>query len=132
MSNRIDYGQVAEKLDYPTVEKKLKQLAERKPTRKRKTAADVLEPLREQLLALHRKGWSSSQLVAELKNSGVPVSPARFRECLSRWAGNGKSRTTRRKQSSSNTAQPAAPASQDTRSKSASAAGQTGFKLTQP
>ena len=132
MSTRIDYGQVAAKLDYPTVENKLKQLAERKPTRKRKTAADVLEPLREQLLALHRQGWSSSQLVNELKASGVPVSPARFRECLSRWAGNGKSRPSRRKQSSSNTAQPIAPASQDARSKSASAAGQTGFKLTQP
>lgn len=132
MSNRIDYGQLAEKLDYPTVEKKLKQLAERKPTRKRKTAADVLEPLREQLLALHRKGWSSSQLVSELKASGVPVSPARFRECLSRWASNGKSRPSRRKESGNLTAQPSAPASQDSRSKSASADGQSGFKLTQP
>ncbi|MCO5050786.1 MAG: hypothetical protein M9920_00570 [Verrucomicrobiae bacterium] len=132
MSARIDYGQVAERLDYPTVEKKLKQLAERKPTRKRKTAADVLEPLREQLLTLHRKGWSSSQLVNELKASGVPVSPARFRECLSRWASNGKSRPSRRKVSGSVTAQPSVPASQVAQSKSASAAGQPGFKLTQP
>ncbi len=132
MSTRIDYGQVAEKLDYPTVEKKLKQLAERKPTRKRKTAADVLEPLREQLLALHRKGWSSSQLVDELKNSGVPVSPARFRECMSRWASNGKSRPGHRKESGSVTVPPSAPSSQDSRIKSTSAVGQSGFKLTQP
>lgn len=132
MSTRIDYSQLADKLDYPTVEKKLKQLAERKPTRKRKTAADVLEPLREQLLDLHRKGWSSSQLVNELKASGVPVSPARFRECLSRWANDGKSRPSRRKNPGSVTAQPSAPASQDLRSKSTSAAGQPGFKLTQP
>lgn len=136
MSTRIDYGQVAEKLDYPSVGKKLAQLAERKPTRKRKTAADLLEPLREQLLALHRKGWSSSQLVDELKNAGVPVSPARFRECLSRWAGNGKgatkSRTSRRTKSNSENIPPTAPASQVAQSKSTPAAGQTGFKLTQP
>lgn len=132
MSTCIDYSQLAEKLDYPTVEKKLQQLAERQPTRKRKTAADVLEPLREQLLALHRKGWSSSQLVSELKASGVPISPARFRECLSRWASNGKSRPDQRKESGSITAQPSASANQDSRSKGVTAAGQPGFKLTQP
>lgn len=136
MSKRTDYNEVAEKVDYPKVEKALQQLTERKPTRKRKTAADILEPLREQLLALHRKGWSSSQLVAELKNSGVPVSPARFRECLSHWTGNGKgaakSRTNRRNKSVGANVPPSTPATQFAPSKSAPAAGQTGFKLTQP
>jgi len=90
MSIRTDYGQLAEKLDYSALERKLAQLAEREPPKSRRTAADVLEPLREKLLALHRKGWSGSQLVEELKAAGVPVSPARFRECLSRWTSNGK------------------------------------------
>jgi hypothetical protein len=100
MSTRTDYGELASKLDYTALEKKLSQLAEREPPKTRKTAADLLEPLRERLLALHRKGWSSGQLVEELKAAGVPVSPARFRECLTRWTGNGngttKSRASRR------------------------------------
>ena len=100
MSTRTDYGELAAKLDYTALEKKLSQLAEREPPKTRKTAADLLEPLRERLLALYRKGWSSGQLVEELKTAGVPVSPARFRECLTRWTGNGngtaKSRTSRR------------------------------------
>src|ERR1700722_5215702 len=90
MKTRIDYGQLAAKLDYTALEKKLEQLGQQEPPKKRRTAADALEPLRDRLLALHRKGWSSGQLVEELKAAGVPVSPARFRECLSRWTGNGR------------------------------------------
>jgi hypothetical protein len=100
MTTRTNYGELATKLDYTVLEKKLSQLAEREPPKTRKTAADLLEPLRERLLVLHRKGWSSGQLVEELKTAGVPVSPARFRECLTRWTakGNGaaKSRASRR------------------------------------
>ena len=96
MKIRINYGQLAAKLDYATLDKKLEQLSQREPPRKYKTAADALEPLRERLLDLHRKGWSSGQLVEELKAAGVPISPARFRECLNRWKGDikrvGKSR----------------------------------------
>jgi hypothetical protein len=88
MSNRIDYEQIAAKLDYATLDKKLEQLAQREPPKKRKTAGDVLEPLRE-------------RLVDELKAAGIPVSPARLRECMSRWTagGNGtaKPRARRRK-----------------------------------
>jgi hypothetical protein len=59
MSTHIDYTQIAAKLDYAAVEKKLEQLAQREPPRKRKTAVDVLEPLRERLLAwtLKRIRW---------------------------------------------------------------------------
>ena len=73
MSTRIDYAQIAAKLDYTALDKKLSQLAEREPPKKRRTAEDLLEPLREKLLALYRKGWSSAQLVEELKAAGVPV-----------------------------------------------------------
>ena len=97
MSTRNNYGQLAEKLNYSELEQKFTQLAEREPPKVRKTAADMLEPLREKLLALHRKGWSSAHLVQELKAAGVPISVARFRECLTRWTGkrsrNGKSRS---------------------------------------
>ena len=54
MNNRVDYEQVAAKLDYAAVDKKLAQLAEREPPKKRKTVADVLEPLRERLLAFSK------------------------------------------------------------------------------
>lgn len=96
MSKRIDYEQVAAKLDYTALDKKLEQLVQREPPKNRKTAVDLLEPLRERLLALQRKGWSSKQLVDELKAAGVPVSPARLRECLNHWTNGGKRVAKRR------------------------------------
>jgi hypothetical protein len=137
MKTRIDYGQLAAKLDYETLDKKLEQLSQHEPPRKRKTAADALEPLRDRLLALHRKGWSSAQLVEELKAAGVPVSPARFRECLSRWTGNGKraakSRATRPQGKASpqkkETGDPPPAASQVARSQGTSGDGQAGLKF---
>lgn len=99
MSTRIDYGQIAAKTDYAALDKKLAQLAERQPPKNRKTAADILEPLRERLLELHHRGWSSQQLAQELKAAGVPVSPARLRECLSHWTAGGNGNAKRRKSS---------------------------------
>jgi len=126
----MDYTQIAAKLDYAALEKKLDQLTQHEPPRKRKTAATVLEPLREQLLALHRKGWSSGQLAEELKAAGVPVSPARLRECLSRWIAGGdgtaKSRTRRRPNRAAVNMQPTVTASRAERTNDS----QTGFGLT--
>ena len=96
MNTRVDYGQLAAKLDYNALNKKLEQLSQREPPKKRKTVVDALEPLRERLMALHRKGWSSGQLVEELKAAGIPVSPARMRECLGRWSGHGNWRAKSR------------------------------------
>jgi hypothetical protein len=96
MNKRIDYGQIAAKLDYPMLDKKLEQLALREPPKNRKNAVDLLEPLRERIIALHSKGWSSQQLAEELKAAGVPVNPARLRECLNRWAADGKVAAKRR------------------------------------
>ena len=135
MSKRIDYGQIATKLDYPTLDKKLEQLAQHEPPKGRKTAVDLLEPLRERLLALQRKGWSSKQLVDELKAAGVPVNPARVRECLNRWTTSGKGATRRRgtkrdKHAAAPTVPPAA-ANAGGRNKSASGDGQSKLGLTQ-
>ena len=133
MSNRVDYEQLAAKLDYVALEKKLAQLAERQPPKRRKTVADVLEPVRERLLALHRKGWSSAQLCAELKAVPIPVSPARMRECLRRWTASGNGAAKRRvrrpgKQATTN-AKPTAAPSPTGRSKSGHDDGQPGLKL---
>ena len=124
MSKRIDYGQIAAKLDYATLDKKLEQLVQREPPKNRKTAIDLLEPLRERIIALHRKGWSSQQLAEELKAAGVPVNPARVRECLNRWTAGGKGAAKRREASqikrvAAPTTPPAA-ASQSGRGKNAS------------
>ncbi len=116
MTTPMDYTKLAATLDYAALNQKLAQLAQRQPPRKRKTAADVLEPLRERLLALQAKGWTSGDLADELKAAGVPVNPARLRECLSRWTadGNGadKSRTRRRPKRATTTTRPTATASQ--------------------
>jgi len=126
MSTRTDYAQIAAKLDYAALEKKLEQLAQRQPPKTHKTAGDVLEPLREKLLALHGKGWSSGQLADELKAAGVPVSSARLRECLNRWTnGNGAKPRARRRNGRATTTP-----SQVARSKSATGDGQTGLRLT--
>jgi hypothetical protein len=128
MSKRIDYGQIAAKLDYPTLNKKLEQLALREPPKNRKTAADLLEPLRERILALQRKGWSSQQLAEELKAAGVPVNPARVRESLNRWTagdkGVAKRRRAKRDKPIAAPATPPAAANQNGRGKIASSDGQ--------
>ena len=128
MSKRIDYGQIATKLDYPTLDKKLEQLAEREPPKTRKTAVDLLEPLRERIIALHRKGWSSQQLAQELKAAGVPVNPARVRECLNRWTAGGKGaakkRGAKRDHPIAAPTTPPAAANQTGRSKNAAGDGQ--------
>lgn len=101
MSKPIDYTKLAASLDYAALDKKLSQLSERQPPKKRKNAADVLEPLRERLLALHESGWSSRQLAEELKAAGIPISSARLRDCLNGWTdGGGKTvrRQARRRQ----------------------------------
>ena len=85
MSKRIDYEQIAAKTDYAELNQKLAQLAQQEPPSNRKTVANLLEPLRERLLALQRKGWSSQQLADELKAAGMPVGVARVRECMNRW-----------------------------------------------
>jgi hypothetical protein len=130
MSTPIDYTKLAATLDYASLEKKLEQLMQRDPPRTRKTVADVLEPLRERLLDLHRKGWSSGQLADELKTAGVPASAARLRECLSRWTaggdGNARSRTRRKPKRASANAQATIRASHTERSNS----NQTGQALT--
>jgi hypothetical protein len=135
MSKRIDYGQIATKLDYPTLDKKLEQLAQREPPKNRKTAIDLLEPLRERIIALHRKGWSSQQLAEELKAAGVPVNPARVRECLNRWTNGGKGATkkqrSKRDQPIVAPNAPPAAANQTGRSKSAAGDGQPKLGLTQ-
>jgi hypothetical protein len=133
MSTHIDYTQIAAKLDYAAVEKKLEQLAQREPPRKRKTAVDVLEPLRERLLALHHKGWSSAQLVDELKAVGIPVSSARLRDCLAGWTnnGNGAGKTRRRRHAKPTSGNGRLPvtASQAGRSKGTAGDGQPGLRL---
>jgi hypothetical protein len=137
MKTRIDYSQLAAKLDYEALDKKLEKLSQHEPPKKRKTAADALEPLRDRLLVLHRKGWTSRQLVEELKAAGVPVSPSRFRECLTRWGGDGNATTKARARRRPGRASPGqkaggtlpTAASQVAPSQSTSAGGQTAFRL---
>lgn len=94
MSQRINYAETAAKLNYAALNQKLELLSQTEPPGSRNTALAMLEPLREKLLALHRNGWSSQQLAAELKAAGVPATVARLRECLNQWSRRG-TRTTK-------------------------------------
>ncbi len=88
MSTATDYTKLAAKLDYAALEKKLEQLTQRDPPRKRKTVADVLEPLRERLLDLHSKGWSArptGRRVENCRRDGESGAVARVLERLDGW-----------------------------------------------
>ena len=134
MNTRTDYGQLAAKTDYAALDKKLTQLSQGAPPKRRKTVDDVLEPVREKLMGLHRSGWTAVQLVAELKGAGVPVSPARLRECLHRWirGGNGSGKRQNRRQPATAgaiTRPTASPPSSATFKKSVMSPGQSPFTL---
>ena len=82
MTERIDYTKIAEKVNYPALEKKLDELRHQPPPKKRKGAAQVLAPLTGKLLELRAKGWSYRQLVDELKNNGLTVTLTALRDHL--------------------------------------------------
>ena len=92
MSERTDYSTIAERIDYTKLERKLEQLREKEPPKKRKSVGDVLAPVREKLTELHAKGWTYAQLAEELNASGLPVKVGTLREYL----GNGGHGTNRR------------------------------------
>ena len=131
MKTSMDYTKLAASLDYAALEKKLTQLSERQPPKTRKNIADVLEPLRERLLALHRGGWTSMQLAQELKGAGVPVSPARLRECLHIWSGDGSPSAKRhaRRRSVAVPSEPAAATAAPTSAHPVSRPPQSSFTL---
>jgi hypothetical protein len=96
MSTRTNYGEVADKIDYTKLDKKLEQLREQEPPKKRKSAGAVLAPVREKLLELHGKGWTYAQLAEELKSAGVPVAVGTLREYLTGREHGRKSKVRRR------------------------------------
>jgi hypothetical protein len=119
MRTATDYTKLAATLDYAALEKKLEQLTVRDPPRKRKTVADVLEPLRERLLDLQGRGWKATELADELKTAGLSVSPTRLRECLNYWAAGGdgtaRSRTRRQPKRAAANSQPTTTSGQSCR-----------------
>jgi len=96
MNDRTNYGTVADKIDYPKLDKKLDQLREQEPPKKRKSAGDVLAPVLDKLTELHAAGWTYAQLVEELKSAGLPVKVGTLREYLSNGGHGAKSKATRR------------------------------------
>ena len=98
MSDRTDFAAMAEKIDYTRLEKKLEQLRQQEPPKKRKGIADVLGPIREKLIELHASGWTYPRLVEELNSAGVSIKLGTLREYLSNGTGT-KRRATRQRRS---------------------------------
>lgn len=92
---RIDYGQLAAKLDYAALDKKLDQLRGQQPPKKRKQLGDALAPVEARLRELRAKGWTYEQLANELNDFGLPVRPAALRDYLTtrRAKGTGSTRS---------------------------------------
>ena len=82
MNLRPDYSRIAAELNGAAFNRKLEELTQRTPPRKRKRLADVLGPYTEKLLKLHGQGWTYRELAAELRTSGLPVSVGSLREHL--------------------------------------------------
>ena len=83
---RPDYARIATELNGAALDKKLEELTQQVPPRKRKRLADVLSPYTDKLLKLHGLGWTYRQLAEELKASGLPVSVGTLREHLTKTA----------------------------------------------
>ena len=82
MNPRVDYTQIAAKLDYVALEQKLEQMRKQSPQKKRKHVGDVLAPVQPKLRDLHARGWTYDLLAFELNRAGVPVKPSTLREYL--------------------------------------------------
>jgi hypothetical protein len=82
MAERIDYTKIAEKLNYSVLEKKLNELSEKAPPKRKKQVSDVLAPITSKLVEMHGKGWSYQQLSEELKANGLPVTVSALRAHL--------------------------------------------------
>ena len=96
MKTRTNYSELAEKIDYTKLDKKLEQLREQQPPKKRKSAADLLAPVRDKLTELHAKGWTYAQLAEELKAVGLMVPVGTLREYLGNGGHGAKSNAKRR------------------------------------
>jgi hypothetical protein len=95
MSTRTDYAEAADRIDYQKLDKRLDQLREQLPPKKRKRAADLLAPVRGKLLELHGKGWTYEQLAQELNGSGLPVKAGTLRDYLTGREHKRKSKARR-------------------------------------
>lgn len=82
MNLRPDYSRIAAELNGAALNRKLEEMTQRTPPRKRKRLADVLGPYTEKLRLLHGQGWTYRELAAELRTSGLPVSVGSLREHL--------------------------------------------------
>ena len=90
MNARTDYDQLAGKIDLTKLDKKLDQLREQEPPKRRKGVAGLLDPMRDKLLDLHTKGWTYKQLAQELHDGGLPVKVATLRNYLAGRAHKAK------------------------------------------
>ena len=81
-----DYHQIASKLNYSTLEKKLEQLRTQTPPKTRERVADVLAPIADRVLELLAKGWTYAQLAQELSDTGLPVKASTLRRQFGRTA----------------------------------------------
>ena len=90
MKERTDYDQLAGKIDLAKLDKKLDQLREQEPPKRRKGVAGLLAPMRDKLLDLHTKGWTYKQLAQELHDGGLPVKVATLRNYLTGRAHKAK------------------------------------------
>ena len=95
MNARTDYDQLAGKIDLTKLDKKLDQLREQEPPKRRKCVAGLLDPMRDKLLELHDKGWTYKQLAEELHDGGLPVKVTTLRNYLSGRAHKGKKAKSR-------------------------------------
>lgn len=93
MNTRTNYTELAAKLNYTALEKKLEQLREVAPPKKRKQVGDVLAPVAAKLRELRAKGWTYEQLAQELTAAGLPVKPSALRDHLATKPRRGSKRS---------------------------------------
>jgi hypothetical protein len=94
MKAKPNWGEIEARLDFESVSRKLLNLSAGGALKRRKSASDLLDKVKEALLKARADGVSFAALAAFLTESGMPVSEPTLRHYL---RGQGAGKKTRRK-----------------------------------
>ena len=95
VNKKLNIGEIEGRVDFESVSSRLEELVENGEFRKKKTMADLLNPVREALLKARESKVSFVALAKYLNESGIPVSEPTLRQYLQKFPG-GKKRRKRR------------------------------------
>ncbi len=108
MKAKPNWNELEARLDFTNIEQKLRNLIADGKLKRKKSASDLLDKVKDALIHARAKGVSIAALAAFLKENGLPVSEPTLRHYL---RAQGVNRRMRRTKPHSQSAKPLAPVS---------------------